>query len=79
MDKLKELAEFCKTHRINHIKTPEYEFTIELPPSEDQLKAATQLAAIMEKQTEVTDEQILFDPMAGLTEKGDGYAYNEHT
>lgn len=66
-NELELIFELCKKHRVTRFKADEFEFELELPPTEEQLKAATDMAAIMSQHKEVSDEEILFDPMAGLS------------
>jgi hypothetical protein len=79
LSELEKLIMLCKEHRIYRLKTAEFEFELELPASEDATKAAFDMAAIMAKQTTISDEEILFNPMAGLVEKDDNYADHEHS
>jgi hypothetical protein len=63
---LEKLAEFCKKHRVTRLRSPEYELEFDLPPTEEQISASAEVAALMAKANAVSDEDILFNSNAGL-------------
>ena len=68
--KLQEVYDFCLEHRIYHYKDKDLEIEIELGPTKEQVKAAEKMAeAVEEANKEVSDEDILFNPYAGMDDK----------
>lgn len=66
---LKETLNLCIKKRVKWFKCPEFEFALELPHSPESEAAAKQLAEIAKTYSDVSDEDILFNPMAGLEDK----------
>ena len=66
LGELKELIELCKTERISKISFHEVSFEIELPESDDMKARTAELDDMLKKAQAVSDDEILFNPYAGI-------------
>lgn len=68
LDHLKEIIKLCHAERVRRIRYEGLELELELPITEDAKNQLTEVMELMAKSKVVTDEDILFDPLAGLKE-----------
>jgi len=66
LDEVVKLIDICIEKRVSSMKLGDIDFTLDLPPPPEAIKAAEEMAEIMRQTRHATDEDILMNPMAGL-------------
>jgi hypothetical protein len=71
LDELEKLIELCQKKRVSKLTYAGISMEIELPESAEQRARTTELNDMLKKLTEVSDEEILFNPYAGIEDSND--------